>query len=191
MVWVSADTKMKAFFACDLDQVSVDCRSAIALYTMCLSCHVCPAVVMKVNSLVGTNTRSFQSLGAQLFVLVGDKVDAERELVDVCLLPAEIEDADLGVRYTTVESRLWVGLDCSCQLDVLLGAFTVAFAWPQAQRKNPLKQKEGASCRDRRLESVEWKHAPCSCSIGNISQDDAPSWEISESCEVGYGCEMV
>jgi acyl dehydratase len=43
-------------------------------------------------SLVGANTSSFQSLGAQLFVLVGDQVDAERELVDIRTLSAEIKD---------------------------------------------------------------------------------------------------
>jgi len=81
MVWVSADTEMETFLSCNLDQV-----------------------------LVGANTGSFQSLGAQLFVLVGNQVDAERELVDVCALSAEIENADLRVRYTTVESGLWVRL---------------------------------------------------------------------------------
>ncbi len=47
----------------------------------------------RVNSLVGADTSSFQSLGAQLFVLVGDQVDAERELVDVRALSAKIEDS--------------------------------------------------------------------------------------------------
>jgi hypothetical protein len=44
------------------------------------------------NSLVGANTSSFQSLRAQLFILVGDQVDAEGELVDVRTLSAKIED---------------------------------------------------------------------------------------------------
>lgn len=64
-----------------------------------------------VNSLVGADTGSFQSLGGQLFVLVGDQVDAERELVNVRTLSAKVEDSNLGVRYTTVESGLWVGLE--------------------------------------------------------------------------------
>jgi hypothetical protein len=45
-----------------------------------------------VYSLVGANTSSFQSLGAQLFILVGDQVDAEGELVDVRTLSTEIKD---------------------------------------------------------------------------------------------------
>jgi hypothetical protein len=43
-------------------------------------------------SLVGANTSSFQSLRAQLFILIGDQVNAERELVDVRTLSAKIED---------------------------------------------------------------------------------------------------
>jgi hypothetical protein len=35
-------------------------------------------------------------------------VDAEGELVNVCALAAEIEDANLGVGHTTVEARLGV-----------------------------------------------------------------------------------
>jgi len=42
--------------------------------------------------------------------LVGDKVNAQREFVDVRTLAAEIEDTDLGVRHTTVEARLGVWL---------------------------------------------------------------------------------
>ena len=62
------------------------------------------------HSLVGANTGSLQSLGAQLFIFVGDQVDAERELVDVRTLSAKIEDTDLWVRDTTVESGLRVWL---------------------------------------------------------------------------------
>lgn len=61
-------------------------------------------------SLVGTNTSSLQSLGTQLFILVGNQVNAERELIDICALSAEIKDTNLGVWYTTVESGLWVWL---------------------------------------------------------------------------------
>ena len=35
-------------------------------------------------------------------------MNAEGEVIDVGLLAAEIEDADLGVRYTTVEPALGV-----------------------------------------------------------------------------------
>jgi hypothetical protein len=60
--------------------------------------------------LVGANTRGLEGLGAQLLILVGDEVDAEREVVDGRALTAEVEDADLGVRHTTVEPRLRVRL---------------------------------------------------------------------------------
>ncbi len=57
----------------------------------------------RVHSLVGTNSSSFQSFRAQLFIFVGDHVHAEREFVDICTLATKIEDADLWVRHTTVE----------------------------------------------------------------------------------------
>lgn len=40
-------------------------------------------------------------------------MNAEGEIVDVGALAAEIEDADLGVRYTTVEPAL--GVLSACQ----------------------------------------------------------------------------
>jgi hypothetical protein len=58
--------------------------------------------------LVGADTGGLESLGGQLLVLVGDKVDAEREVVYAGLLATEVEDADLGIRYTTVEPALGV-----------------------------------------------------------------------------------
>jgi len=60
--------------------------------------------------LVGTNTGSLEGLRAQLLILVGNQVDAERELVNVGLLATEIEDANLWVWDTTVEAGLWVRL---------------------------------------------------------------------------------
>lgn len=60
--------------------------------------------------LVGANTGGLESLRRKLLILVGDQVDAEWELVNVCLLAAEIEDANLWVWDTTVETRLWVRL---------------------------------------------------------------------------------
>jgi len=79
MVRVDADTEMKTFLSSDLDEV-----------------------------LVGANASGFKGLGGQLLVLVGDKVDAEREVVYVGALATEIENADLGIRYTTVEPALGV-----------------------------------------------------------------------------------
>lgn len=76
---VDADTEMERFLSSALDEV-----------------------------LVGANTGGFQSLGRQLLVLVGDQVDAEREVVYVGLLATEVEDADLGIGNTTVEPALGV-----------------------------------------------------------------------------------
>jgi hypothetical protein len=88
MVGVDTDAEMEGFLSGSLDHV-----------------------------LVGANTGGLESLGGQLLVLVGDKMDAEGEVVDVGALAAEIEDADLGVRYTTVEPAL--GVLQSCQSAVL------------------------------------------------------------------------
>lgn len=60
--------------------------------------------------LVGTNTSCLKGLGRELLVLVRDEVHAERELIDAGTLTAQIEDADLGVGNTAVETGLWVGL---------------------------------------------------------------------------------
>lgn len=60
--------------------------------------------------LVGADTGGLEGLGAQLLILVGDEVNAEREVVDIGTLAAEIEDANLGVGDTTVETRLGIRL---------------------------------------------------------------------------------
>jgi len=78
---VSADTQVEAFLSGVLDKV-----------------------------FVGANTRGLEGFGAQLLILVGNKVDAEREVIDVGALSAKIEDADLGVGDTTVEPRLGIRL---------------------------------------------------------------------------------
>jgi hypothetical protein len=79
MVRVGADTEVEGFLSSSLDHV-----------------------------LVGANTSGFKGLRGHLFVLVGDQVDAEGELVNVGTLAAKVEDADFGVGYTTVEARLGV-----------------------------------------------------------------------------------
>lgn len=61
--------------------------------------------------LVGANTGGLKGLGAQLLILVGDEVDAEREVVNVGLLATKIEDSDLGVGDTTVEPGLGIRLE--------------------------------------------------------------------------------
>jgi hypothetical protein len=60
--------------------------------------------------LVGANTGGLEGLGTQLLILVGDKVNAEREVVNVGALAAKIEDSDLGVGDTTVEPGLRIRL---------------------------------------------------------------------------------
>jgi len=81
VVRVDADAEMESFLSSNLDEV-----------------------------LVGANTGGLESLGAQLLVLVGHHVDAEREVIDVGALATKIEDPDLGVGDTAVEARLGVGL---------------------------------------------------------------------------------
>lgn len=62
------------------------------------------------NVLVGANTGGFESLGAQLLILVRDEVDTAREVVDMGLLATKIEDSNLGIRDTTVEPGLRIRL---------------------------------------------------------------------------------
>ena len=62
------------------------------------------------NLLVGTDTGGFEGFGRQLFVFVGDHVDAEREFIDVGTLAAQIEDANFGIGDTTVEAGLGIWL---------------------------------------------------------------------------------
>jgi hypothetical protein len=123
VVRVCADTKMETFLSGDLDQVpmggDVSLRSrkpATSLWRLCLHDVAAPPLIhptkqyRRRDSLVGADTGSLESLGAQLFILVGNQVDAQGELVDVRTLSAKVEDADLGIRYTTVEPRLGVRL---------------------------------------------------------------------------------
>lgn len=74
---VGADTQVETFLAAVLDEV-----------------------------LVGADTGGLEGLRAQLLILVGDKVNAQGEVVDIGTLAAQIEDLDLGVGYTTVEPGL-------------------------------------------------------------------------------------
>lgn len=79
MVRVDANTEMETFLSGNLDEV-----------------------------LVGANTGGLESLRGQLLVLVGDKVNAEREVVYIGTLATKVEDADLGIRYTAVEPALGI-----------------------------------------------------------------------------------
>jgi len=57
---------------------------------------------------VGANTGGFQSFGGELFILVGDHVDAERELIDSGPLPSQIVNTDLGIGDTPAKPRLGI-----------------------------------------------------------------------------------
>jgi hypothetical protein len=89
VVRVGSDTKVETFLSGELDQV-----------------------------LVGANTGGLESLRAQLFVLVGDHVDAQREVIDLRTLSAKIEDSNLRVGDTTVEAGLGVRLFCMLASDI-------------------------------------------------------------------------
>lgn len=60
--------------------------------------------------LVAADTACFQRFRAQLFILVGHQMDAQRKVLDGGLLATEIEDTDLRIWDTTAEPRLWVRL---------------------------------------------------------------------------------
>ena len=102
MVRVGADAEVETFLSGKLDEV-----------------------------LVGADTSGLEGLRAQLLILVGDEVNAEREVVDGRALSAKIEDTNLGVRDTTVEAGLGVRLRGSnaladCSKGNLNPAFTAA-----------------------------------------------------------------
>jgi len=81
VVRVGADAEVETFLSCNLDEV-----------------------------FVGADTSSFKSFGGELFVLIGDEMDAGWEFVDTGLLSAKVVNANLRVRYTTVEAGFWVWL---------------------------------------------------------------------------------
>ena len=60
--------------------------------------------------LVGSNASGLEGLAGKLLVLVRDQVDAKGEVVDVGLLPAQIENADLGIGHSAVEAGFGVRL---------------------------------------------------------------------------------
>lgn len=59
---------------------------------------------------VGADSTGFKSFGRDLLLLVAEQVNAEREFVNVGLLAAKVVDADLGIRDTAAEARLWISL---------------------------------------------------------------------------------
>ena len=90
VVWVSADAQVETFLAGSLDEV-----------------------------LVGANTGGLEGLRAQLLILVGDEVNAEREIVNSGTLAAKIENADLWVGNTAVEAGLGVRLEACVSISFL------------------------------------------------------------------------
>lgn len=53
--------------------------------------------------LVAANATCLQGFRTELFIFVRDQMNAEREVLNGGLLPAQIEDSDLRVGYTTTE----------------------------------------------------------------------------------------
>jgi hypothetical protein len=102
-----------------------------------------------VDLLVGANTGSFQSLRAQLFIFVGDQVDAEGKLVNIRTLSAKIEDSDLRIGDTTVETGLGVGLEnmsVLIQLSSLrLRAGVIVMLWWRSKFDDPSRASNYSS----------------------------------------------
>ena len=136
--------------------------------------------------LVGADAGGLEGLGAQLLILVGDKVDAEGEVVDVGTLATQVEDADLGVGDTTVEPRLGV------RLESILLAFTDSHRFARAQPEAPSSHgfefmtfvlssrgtadflRTNSPPRARRPNPPLPAIIPCSCSSGSNEQDGGP-----------------
>ena len=60
--------------------------------------------------LVGTNSSGFQRLAWQLFQLIRDQMHTAWKFINSCPLASDVVDSDLGVRYTSTETRLRIGL---------------------------------------------------------------------------------
>jgi len=58
--------------------------------------------------LVGADTRGFQGLGGELFILVGDHVDAKWELIDARLLATQVVNTDLRIGDTSAKPGLGI-----------------------------------------------------------------------------------
>lgn len=100
-------------------------------------------------------------------------MDAERELVDVGLLATEIEDANLGVGYTTVEARLRVRLLSM----TVSGMFSRRRRCPVSLAARPNSTifcAPGFPVGFIGVRRQAEYFVPCSCSSGNISRDDGP-----------------
>lgn len=107
MVRVGSNSQVKTFLSGNLDKVP---RTALEMDV---------TKIEILNILVGANTGGFKGFGAQLFVFVRHHVHAKRELVDIGTLSSQIENTNLGVRYTTVESGFRVRLRTISKSDFL------------------------------------------------------------------------
>merc|ERR1711860_28465 len=58
--------------------------------------------------LVGADTSRFEGLGGELFMLVGDHVDAQGKFIDASPLTTQVVNTNLGIRDTPAETRLGV-----------------------------------------------------------------------------------
>lgn len=119
-----------------------------------------------VDVLVGANACGFESLGAQLFILVGDEVNAAGEVIDTGALTTQVKDADLGIGDTAVEAGLGVRL-WQRHL-VSLGSTTW---WLSALSGWESRQDDVSQLSQRTCVS----NAPCSCSSDSNERDDEPS----------------
>jgi len=58
--------------------------------------------------LVGADTGGFQGLSRELFILIGDHVDAERELINASLLTTQVVNTNFGIGDTPAKPGLRV-----------------------------------------------------------------------------------
>lgn len=126
--------------------------------------------------------RFVTDLGRKLLVLVGNEMDTEGEVVDTGALASEVEDLDLRVGDTTVETRLGVRLVCSetkktsaFHLEIVyFASFLQSFVPP-----HPIKS---SSCLRNAISMDLWvSRFGCktySCSNGSSGRDGGPFLRI-------------
>jgi hypothetical protein len=59
---------------------------------------------------VTADTSGFQCLRTELFIFIGNEMNAKWKFLDECFLSAQIKDTDFRVWNTTTETRFWVRL---------------------------------------------------------------------------------